>query len=102
MPGLGGKENRSPHSRPLGTRRGEEETPTAYKDPGGRGALSAKSTEGSRIEEVFRVALAQMVQWLKLLAASAGALGSIPAKGARSCKPQLKVLNATLRPGTDK
>jgi len=34
MPGLGGKENRSPNSRPLGTRRGEEETPTACKDPG--------------------------------------------------------------------
>ena len=51
MPGLGGKESRSPHSRPLGTRRGEEETPTACKDPWGRGALSAKSTEGSSIEE---------------------------------------------------
>ena len=38
-----------------------------------------------------------MVQWLKLHAPNAGATGSIPGQGTRSCMPQLKSLHATTK-----
>ena len=43
-----------------------------------------------------------MVRWLRLHTPNARGLGSIPGGGTRSHRSQLKILHATLRPGTAK
>ena len=55
-----------------------------------QGPLSAESVEGSATEEVFRRGPHPDEPVAKLLAANAGALGSVPGKGTGSCSATAK------------